>query len=190
MNEIFDRISAIQARIGEIQSRFGPAAPSQSFSKALDQAAATGGASATAAPAATAAAGGTQAWAPAIAGAAAREHVDPALVRAVMSAESGGNPNALSPVGAEGLMQLMPGTAQSLGVDAANPLDNLEGGAKYLGELTHRFGLENGVAAYNAGPHAVEKYGGVPPYAETQAYVQKVLSLYNQFKRPEGAPGR
>ncbi|HEY9722671.1 MAG TPA: lytic transglycosylase domain-containing protein, partial [Oscillatoriaceae cyanobacterium] len=72
-----------------------------------------------------------------------------------------------------------------LGVDAGNPLDNLEGGAKYLGELTKRYGVKDGVAAYNAGPNAVEKYGGVPPYAETKAYVQKVLSLYNQFKQPE-----
>ncbi|HEY9720866.1 MAG TPA: transglycosylase SLT domain-containing protein, partial [Oscillatoriaceae cyanobacterium] len=101
MNDISDRINAIQARIGEIQSRFGHAAPpQQSFAKVLDQSAATGGASPTAT--APAAGGGTQAWAPAIANAAARQHVDPALVRAVMSAESGGNPNAVSPVGAQG----------------------------------------------------------------------------------------
>jgi soluble lytic murein transglycosylase-like protein len=109
--------------------------------------------------------------------------VDPDLVSAVMKAESNGNPQARSPVGAIGLMQLMPGTAQSLGVDPTDPVQNIEGGAKYLGELTHKYGLRDGVAAYNAGPGAVERFGGVPPYKETQAYVQRVLSLYNDAKR-------
>ncbi len=127
-------------------------------------------------------AGGTAAFKDLIAGAAARHDVDAALVRAVMAAESGGNPEARSPVGAIGLMQLMPGTAKDLGVaDAADPAQNIEGGTKYLAELTKKFGLEHGVAAYNAGPGAVEKYGGVPPYRETRAYVDRVMRLYGAF---------
>ena len=116
--------------------------------------------------------------------AARKNALDPALLQAVMTTESNGNPQATSPVGAMGLMQLMPETAKDLGV--VHPYDakeNLEGGAKYLGDLTRRFGVTNGVAAYNAGPGAVASHGGVPPYPETQHYVQKVLSLYNEFKK-------
>ena len=127
-------------------------------------------------------AGGTAAFKDLIASAAARHEVDPALVRAVMAAESGGNPAARSPVGAIGLMQLMPGTARDLGVaNADDPAQNIEGGTKYLADLTRRFGLEHGVAAYNAGPGAVEKYGGVPPYRETRTYVDRVMRLYGAF---------
>jgi soluble lytic murein transglycosylase-like protein len=121
---------------------------------------------------------------PLVAETARRNQLDPALLQAVMTTESNGNPNATSPVGAMGLMQLMPGTAKDLGV--ANPYDpaqNLDGGARYLADLTRKYGLANGVAAYNAGPGAVEAHGGVPPYKETQHYVQKVLSLYNEFKK-------
>jgi soluble lytic murein transglycosylase-like protein len=131
--------------------------------------------------------GGTAAYRDLIAGAADRHGVDPALVRAVMAAESGGNPQARSPVGAMGLMQLMPGTAKDLGVaNAYDPAQNVEGGTKYLARLTEKFGVERGVAAYNAGPGAVEKYGGVPPYRETRGYVDRVMKLYNQFN--EEAP--
>jgi len=118
----------------------------------------------------------------------ARRHdLEPGLLRAVVMAESGGNPRARSPVGALGLMQLMPDTARSLGVK--NPLEraeNLEGGARYLSGLVERFGLKQGIAAYNAGPGAVERYGGVPPYPETQAYVKRVLTLYEQGR--DGGP--
>ncbi|MDB5099097.1 MAG: hypothetical protein JWM80_3518 [Cyanobacteria bacterium RYN_339] len=100
------------------------------------------------------------------------------VVRNVIRQESGGNPNATSPVGAQGLMQLMPGTAAGLGVtNAYDPRQNVEGGVKYLKQLMDQFhgDLTKTVAAYNAGPGAVQKYGGVPPYAETQNYVKRVL---------------
>jgi len=89
--------------------------------------------------------------------------------------ESGGNPNALSPVGAIGLTQLMPGTAEGLGVDPHDPWQNLLGGARYLKQQLDRFGrIDLALAAYNAGPGAVEKYGGVPPYRQTQNYVASI----------------
>lgn len=108
------------------------------------------------------------------------------LVRAVMHAESAFNPNAISHVGASGLMQLMPATAREMYVkDIFDVRENIEGGTRYLRVLANEFDgdMVKMVAAYNAGPDAVRKYGGqVPPYAETQAYVRKVLSLYFQYK--------
>lgn len=111
--------------------------------------------------------------------------VDPSLVKAIIANESGFNANATSKVGAQGLMQLMPGTAAGLGVsNAYDPAQNVWGGTKYIKGLLDRFGgnVPFAVAAYNAGPGAVEKYGGVPPYAETQNYVQNVLSSYAKYK--------
>ena len=90
--------------------------------------------------------------------------------------ESGWNPGAVSPKGATGLAQLMPATAARLGVDATDPHQNLDGGARYLRMMFDRFGSWRlALAAYNAGPQAVEKYGGIPPYAETQGYVTAIL---------------
>jgi soluble lytic murein transglycosylase-like protein len=111
--------------------------------------------------------------------------VDPALVKAIIANESGFNSNATSKVGAQGLMQLMPGTAAGLGVtNAYDPAQNVWGGTKYLKGLLDKFNgdVRMAVAAYNAGPGAVEKYGGVPPYAETQNYVQNVLSSYEKYR--------
>ena len=111
--------------------------------------------------------------------------LDEDFVKAVINQESGFNPNATSHCGAMGLMQLMPATAQGLGVtNAYDAEQNIEGGTKYLKGLMDRFGNDKSLAlaAYNAGPNAVKKYGGIPPYAETQNYVKKVLSKYDTYK--------
>ncbi|MBJ6749937.1 lytic transglycosylase domain-containing protein [Geomonas anaerohicana] len=111
--------------------------------------------------------------------------VDSSLVKAVIHAESGYNPSAVSPKGAQGLMQLMPKTAQGLKVaDSFNPSDNIRGGVRYLRFLLDTFkGNESlAVAAYNCGLNAVAKYGGIPPYPETQTYVSKVLSYRNSYR--------
>lgn len=113
-----------------------------------------------------------------ISAAAARNGVDPNLLSGLIRAESNFDPRATSPAGAQGLTQLMPATAASVGV--SNPLDpaqSIEGGARYLRAQLDRFGGDpvKALAAYNAGPGAVERFGGVPPYAETQGYVRRVL---------------
>ena len=112
---------------------------------------------------------------------AARHHVDPALVRAVMETESGGNPTAVSRKGALGLMQLMPSTAMQLGVkNVFSPDDNLEAGVRYLRSMLEHYGgdLDKSLAAYNAGMGAVDRAGGVPRYRETRDYVRKVTNNY------------
>ena len=122
---------------------------------------------------------------------AARQYaLDPALVRAVIHAESGFNARARSQKGAMGLMQLMPETARRLGVTKPHiPGSNILGGAQYLAGLLARFknDVTLATAAYNAGPEAVQRYAGVPPYAETQVYVQRVKLLHQRYKNP--APG-
>lgn len=112
--------------------------------------------------------------------AAQKYKVDPKLVAAVAEVESNGRQEAVSQAGAIGVMQLMPDTAASLGVDPYDKQQNVEGGAKYLRQMLDTFGgdLKKAVAAYNAGPGAVKAYGGIPPYKETQNYVNKVLDIY------------
>ncbi len=118
----------------------------------------------------------------------AQHHIDADLLASVIRAESGGRTNAVSRTGARGLMQLMPGTAHQLGVnDAFRPDQNIAGGSTYLDQLLNRYdpnndtdGLALALAAYNAGPAAVDRYHGIPPYRETRAYVIRVM---NEFKR-------
>jgi soluble lytic murein transglycosylase-like protein len=188
-------LTAIDARVQELQTMVAamegqptaPAASTQSsFAGAL--------ASAQAAPSQTlpsavpTGADAGNAFGAEIDAAAASNGIDPALLTGLVSQESGFDPNARSGAGAIGLTQLMPGTAASLGV--SNPLDpvqSLQGGAKYLREQLDRFGGDQrlALAAYNAGPGAVAKYGGVPPYSETQSYVNSVMAKAAAYR---GAP--
>jgi soluble lytic murein transglycosylase-like protein len=178
-------IASIDARVQELQTMVAtmtgaPAAPAaqpsaSSFAGALASAQGT-----TQTSPSTPAGGtdGSRAFGAEIDAAAATNGIDPALLKGLVSQESGFDPNARSGAGALGLTQLMPGTAASLGV--TNPLDpaqSLQGGAKYLRQQLDRFGGDEklALAAYNAGPGAVQKFGGVPPYRETQNYVTSVM---------------
>ncbi len=110
-------------------------------------------------------------------------NVDVDLLASIVKAESAGNPHALSRAGARGLMQLMPATANDLGVaDSYKPEQNVRGGSTYLDQLLVRYhdNLAKALAAYNAGPAAVDKYNGIPPYHETQAYVARVIHEFNR----------
>ena len=121
----------------------------------------------------------------AVAGASDKTRLDEDLINSVIRAESGFNPKAVSPKGARGLMQLMPGTAAKLGVqDSFDAHSNVDGGTRYLRELLARYNgdLAKALAAYNAGPHRVEQYHGVPPYRETQAYVAGIIRDFNRKK--------
>lgn len=121
----------------------------------------------------------------AIGSASSRYRLDPDFVSSVVSAESGFNSHAVSPKGAQGLMQLMPGTASQLGVDNAfDPVKNTDGGTRYLRILLERFHFDvaKALAAYNAGPLRVDQHNGVPPYLETRKYVARIINDYNRKK--------
>jgi soluble lytic murein transglycosylase-like protein len=186
-------VEAAVARVGEIQAMLAQAGltppatqtATTSFQDQLQQAGATSaGTGATTA----AAAGGAPVdgqFSDLINAAAQKYGIDPALLKGLIRQESGFNPKAKSPAGAVGLTQLMPGTAAALGV--TNPLDPaqaIDGGAKYLAQQLKAFGGDprKALAAYNAGPGAVQRYGGVPPYAETQNYVRSVMAFADQYR--------
>jgi len=112
-------------------------------------------------------------------------NLSPALIKAIIKAESNGERFAVSPKGAQGMMQLMPFTARRMNVtDPFDPIENIEGGIRYIKELLGTFGgnLVHAVAAYNAGPDAVKRYGGIPPYEETRQYVKKVMNYYRHYQ--------
>ncbi len=126
----------------------------------------------------------TRSYSSEISSAAAFNAVDESLIRAIIHAESAYQPDARSPKGAQGLMQLMPSTAAELQVgNPFDPAENIEGGTRYLSQLLAEFkgDVELATAAYNAGPNAVYKYGGVPPYDETREYVRRVTILYKRY---------
>jgi soluble lytic murein transglycosylase-like protein len=161
-----------------------------SFAGALASATGTGGADASASTLAAPAAGasalpaGTP-FAAQITASAKRNGIDPALLAGLIKQESGFNPHAGSAAGAQGLTQLMPGTARGLGVtNTFDPAQSIEGGARYLKQQLDHFGgdVARALAAYNAGPGAVQRYGGVPPYAETQNYVRRVQAYAAAFR--------
>jgi soluble lytic murein transglycosylase-like protein len=175
------RVAELQQLIGGAVQPSQPSAPG-AFAAQLATASAAPAASAPVATAAVTPAGpselpGGTPFGAEITGAAKRHGLDPALLAGLVKQESGFNPGAVSPAGARGLTQLMPATAAGLGVtDPTDPAQALEGGAKYLREQLDRFGgdVARALAAYNAGPGAVQRFGGVPPYAETQNYVRAV----------------
>jgi soluble lytic murein transglycosylase-like protein len=195
-----ERVQQLHALLAEIEHGPAPAPASApaTFASALDAAQSGAAEPATAvayttAPAGASAAGESSAYAPLIEQAAARYGLDPALLSGLIQQESGFDPSARSGAGALGLTQLMPSTAASLGVaEPLDPAQSIEGGARYLSQLLHQFAgnTADALAAYNAGPGAVEQYGGVPPYSETQQYVTKVLGYaasYSQGATPSEA---
>jgi soluble lytic murein transglycosylase-like protein len=197
IESVLARMNALQARMDSASGSVAPAAGDASaFSAALTAATASPSTNATFAslaspagavtPGASALPAGTP-YGAEITAAAERNGLDPALLAGLIKQESGFRPDARSGAGAEGLTQLMPGTAAGLGVtDPLDPVQAIEGGARYLKQQLDRFGGDTAraLAAYNAGPGAVQRFGGVPPYAETQNYVRVVQANAAAYRSP------
>jgi soluble lytic murein transglycosylase-like protein len=196
-------VDAVLARVSELQQLIGGTMPpppaANTFATQLADATTATTAAAPAATAATAAPPATGAselpadvpFGAEITAAAKKHGIDPALLAGLVKQESNFNPTAGSPAGARGLTQLMPATAAGLGVtDVLDPLQSLDGGAKYLRQQLDAFGgdVTRALAAYNAGPGAVQRYGGVPPYAETQNYVRVVQANAAQYRAAGATP--
>ena len=177
---IGSRVAEIDQMLATVTGRQGAASPASatSFAQALQTAQGTTSTT----PTDAGGAAGNPPFGAEIDAAAARYGLDPALLKGLIRQESGFNPAARSGAGAIGLTQLMPGTAASLGVDPTDPAQAIDGGARYLKAQLDRFGGDpaKALAAYNAGPGAVARFGGVPPYGETQAYVSKILGWVAQ----------
>ena len=203
LSAVVNRIEAIETKIGLRRSKGGPASFQQMLDKQIQAQKPNAGGTTASAQAAqkpqpqktpvspTSAAGAAAAAAAApvpadsayldvIREAAGKYGVDPKLVSAVAEIESGFSQDAISATGAVGVMQLMPETAESLGVNPYDAKQNIDGGTQYLRQMLDSFNgdVRKAVAAYNAGPEAVREYGGVPPYSETQQYVSSVLDIY------------
>lgn len=182
-----NRVAELEAIVARL-SGSAPAAASVSFAATLERAAGSspqGSFPATAQTAATGV-GGDVPYGELIDQAAARYGIDRNVLRGLIRAESGFNPRATSPAGAAGLTQLMPATARALGVsDPYEPAQAIDAGARYLRQQLDAFGGDYrlALAAYNAGPAAVRRFGGVPPYAETRAYVQRVLAYAAAYEQ-------
>lgn len=173
-------LAAVQQRITEIEMKYAPKAQTvaATTTSAAGQEQGSFGSLLRAAMGGTGAGGDQGSIKQMVSAAARRYQVPEKLAQAVAQAESGYDAQAVSPAGAAGVMQLMPDTAAMLGVnDALNPSQNIDGGVRYLGMMLQKFNGDYrlAAAAYNAGPSAVEQYGGVPPYQETRAYVDKVV---------------
>lgn len=164
----FGNISGIESRILDIEKRMIEIAPTKEFTNVLSSVINEG----------------KDGIDKVIEEISAKHGVDKNLVNIIAKAESNKNPNVVSEKGAIGIMQLMPGTAKELGVK--NPFDvkqNIEGGVTYFKELLDKYkgNTEKALAAYNSGPGTVDKYGGIPPYKETQNYVRKIMKEYNEM---------
>ena len=205
---VFDRISQIHSRMHSMQSQFsnvsasnfapsvatsGPACLNTPTAQTFEQILANSGlkpgegvASSENISSNTAYKGSEKDFEGIIKDASKKYGVEEDFIRAIIKQESGFNPNAVSCCGAQGMMQLMPETAKDLGVkNAMDPRENIMGGVKYIKQMLDRYdgNKTKALAAYNAGPGNVDKYGGVPPFSETQNYVNNILSMYQEYKK-------